>query len=309
MSAAAPPLAGYPDRPVRVLVPLPPGGSTEFAARTVAPEMAKILGRPFVLEQKEGERGIVALRELARADPYTLMVGSVNINSIVPVLFARELGFDAGTAITAVSKLTEFPSLLVVNASVPARTLAEFLDYAKRTWGKVRNGTDWIGSYPDIDGMFLARAARIDLVNVPEPGGADCLLAALAGGKIDMVFLNARTSGRGIQAGAIKPLAVAGPVRLAGFPDVPTMGEAGFEGIGTPHWQGLFAPGGTPAEIVGLLHRTVVQALTVPAVRAAFETVDVRVTPSASPAQFAAEIRAEQARWNRVKGDIGLSVR
>jgi tripartite-type tricarboxylate transporter receptor subunit TctC len=234
------------------------------------------------------------------------MVGSVNINSIVPVLFERRLGFDATAAITPVSRLTEFPSLLVVNAAVPVRTLAEFLAYAKRTWGKVRNGTDWIGSYPDIDGLFLARAAKVELVNVPEPGGADGLLAALIGGQIDMVFLNARTSRRGIQAGAIKPLAVAGPVRLTGFPDVPTMAECGFPGIGTPHWQGLFAPGGTPAGIVGLLHRTVVQALGVAEVRAAFEPVDVRVTPSRSPEAFAAEIRAEQARWREVKAEIDL---
>lgn len=306
MSGEAAPREGYPDRPVRVLVPLPPGGSTEFCARMVAAEMQNILGTPFVLTQAEGEHGILALRELARSDPYTLMVGSVNINSIVPALFAGKLGFDASTAITPVSKLTEFPSLLVVHASVPARTLAEFLDYAKKTWGKVRNGTDWIGSYPDIDGLFLARAARIQLVNVPEPGGADGLLAAVTDGKIDMVFLNARTSRRGIEAGAIKPLAVAGPVRLAGFPDVPTMGEAGFEGIGTPHWQGLFAPGRTPAAIVALLHRTVRQALQAPALRAAFEPVDVRVTPSASPEEFAREIRAEQARWHKVKGELGL---
>ena len=141
-----PQAAGYPDRPVRVLVPLPPGGSTEFCARTVASGMQRILGVPLRLEQKEGDRGMVALRELARSDPYTLLVGSVNINSILPVLFARQLGFDAGTAIVPVSRLTEFPSLLVVKASVPARTLAEFLAYAKRSWGKIRNGTDWIGS-------------------------------------------------------------------------------------------------------------------------------------------------------------------
>jgi tripartite-type tricarboxylate transporter receptor subunit TctC len=154
---SAPRTGGYPSRPVRILVPLPPGGSTEFCARTVAAEMQKRLGAPFVLEQKEGDRGMVALRELAKSDPHTLMVGNVNINSIVPIVFARQLGFDAASAITPVSKLTEFPSLLVVSASVPAGTLAEFLDHARRTRGTVRNGTDWIGSYPDIDGLFLGR--------------------------------------------------------------------------------------------------------------------------------------------------------
>ncbi len=302
------PAAGYPDRAVRVVVPLPPGGSTEFSARTVAGQMQKILGRPFVVEPRVGEAGIVALRELVGADPHTLMVGNVNTNSIVPVLFAKKLGFDYDRAITPVSRLTEFPSLLVVKASAPASTLRDFLAHAKKTRGRVRNGTDWIGSFPDIDGLFLGRAASVEVVNVPNPGAADGLLAAVASGEIDMVFLNARTAGRGIRAGTIKALAVAGPVRLAGFPSVPTMAESGFAGIGTPHWQGLFAPGGTPAEIVRLLHRTVGQALAAAEVRVAFEPVDVRVTPSASPEQFAAEIRAERARWDQVKGEIGLGV-
>jgi tripartite-type tricarboxylate transporter receptor subunit TctC len=300
--------AGYPDRPVRVIVPLPPGGSTEFAARTVAAEMQKLLGRLFVIEPRVGEAGMVALRALAGADPHTLMVGNVNTNSIVPALFARTLGFDYDTGITPVSRLTEFPSLLVVKAPVPATTVREFLAYAKQAWGRVRNGTDWIGSYPDIDGLFLGKAAGVEVVNVPNPDAADGLLAAVAGGAIDMVFLNARTAGRGIRAGTIKPLAVSGPVRLAGWPDVPTMAESGFEGIGTPHWQGLFAPGRTPAAIVRLLHRAAVQALGAAEVRAAFEPVDVRVTPSASPEQFAAEIRAERARWDQVKGELGLGL-
>jgi tripartite-type tricarboxylate transporter receptor subunit TctC len=300
---------GYPSRGVRVIVPLPPGGSTEFSARTVTARMQQILGQPFAVEPLVGEAGIVALRALAgAADPHTLMVGNVNTNSIVPVLFAEKLGFDYDRAVTPVSRLTEFPSLLVVKASVPAGTVRDFLAYAKQTRGRVRNGTDWIGSYPDIDGLFLGKAAGIEVVNVPNPDAADGLLAAVASGAIDMVFLNARTAGRGIRAGAIKAIAVAGPVRLAGFPDVPTLAEAGFAGIGTPHWQGLFAPGGTPAAIVGLLHRTVVQALATEDVRAAFEPVDVRVTPSASPERFAEEIRAERARWETVKGELGIAV-
>jgi tripartite-type tricarboxylate transporter receptor subunit TctC len=298
----------YPSRGVRVIVPLPPGGSTEFSARTVTARMQAILGQPFTVEPLVGEAGIVALRALAGArDPHTLMVGNVNTNSIVPALFARKLGFDYDRAITPVSRLTEFPSLLVVKASVPAGTVRDFLAYAKQTWGRVRNGTDWIGSYPDIDGLFLGKAAGVEVVNVPNADAADGLLAAVASGAIDMVFLNARTAGRGIRAGTIKAIAVAGPVRLAGYPDVPTMAEAGFAGIGTPHWQGLFAPGGTSAEIVSLLHRTVVQALGAAEVRGAFEPVDVRVTPSASPGQFAEEIRAERARWDTVKGELGLS--
>jgi tripartite-type tricarboxylate transporter receptor subunit TctC len=138
--------------------------------------MQRILGQPFVVEPLVGEAGILALRALAgAADPYTLMVGNVNTNSIVPALFAKRLGFDYDEAIRPVSRLTEFPSLLVVKASVPAGTVRDFLAYAKQTWGRVRNGTDWIGSYPDIDGLFLGEAAGIEVVNVPNPDAADGL--------------------------------------------------------------------------------------------------------------------------------------
>lgn len=300
--------AGYPEKPVRLLVPFPPGGSTEFTARTVAKQMRKILGQPFVVENKVGDFGIVALRELVDADAYTLLVGSVNTNSIAPVMFRKRIDFNYDATVVPVSRLTEFPSMLVTRTSVPANTLQEFIDYARKNWGKIRNGTDWIGSYPDIDGVILGKAGGFEVVNVTNSGGADGLLAAIIDGDIDMVFLNTRTAGMAITAGRIKALAVTGPSRLAAFPIVPTMDECGFKGIGTSHWHGLFASSKTSAEIVRLLHLAVVRALNSDEVRTTFGNAGARVVPSESPERFATEIKREMAQWEKVTAEIKLAI-
>jgi tripartite-type tricarboxylate transporter receptor subunit TctC len=306
-AAAARDADRYPARAVRLVVPFPPGGSTEFAAKTLADGLQKIHGQPFVIAHTLGDFGIAAMRELLAADPHTLLVGSVNTNSIAPVLFRARLGFDYWSSILPVSKISEFPSVFVTRSSEPATSVRDFLGYAASTWGRVRNGTDWIGSYADIDAVILGRAAGVDVVNVERPeGGADGLLEALVNDELDMIFLNARTAGRAIRAGRIKGLAVTGPARLAGFPDIPTMQEAGFPGIGTSHWHGLFASAGIPGEVANLLHASVVEALDMGELRAAFRDAGAWVTPSRSPAAFAAEIRAEMEQWERVRDDIAL---
>ena len=301
--ASSSPVA-YPVRAVRLIVPFPPGGSTEFTARSVAEPLREILGQPFVVEARVGEFGLVALRELLHADPYTLMVGSVNTNSIAPVVFRRTMNFDYDTAIVPVSRLAEFPSVLLTGPSLRATTLLELIDEARAARGKVRNGTDWIGSYPDIDATQLGKAARFEVVNVPKAGGADGLLAALVAGELDMLFLNTRTARTAVHASHIKAVAVTGPTRLAGFPDVPTLEESGFPGIGTCHWHGLFASSRTPDEIVRVLHHAVTRTLHLDKVRALFESAGGRATPSASPLQFVEELRRERAHWETIIADV-----
>jgi len=252
------------------------------------------------------DAGLTALRELARATAPTLMVGSVNTNSLAPVVFAERVDFDYERAVRPVARLVEFPSVAVTRRAVPAETLAEFIAHARRQWGRIRNGTDWIGSYPDIDAVRVGRAAGIEVVNLTRDGGALALLDALVADEVDLLFLNVRTAAMGIDAGAIRPLAVTGPRRLDRWPHVPTMAESGFAGIGITHWHGLFASAGFPPETVRDLHRTAVDALEAPAVVQAFRDAGARIVPSASPEEFAADLSAEMDTWRALRAEIGL---
>ena len=292
---------------MRLLIPFPAGGSTEFTALTLASPLSQVLGQPVVVEARVGDAGIVALRELARADAPTLMVGSVNTNSIAPVVFAERIDFDYDVAVRPVARLVEFPSVAVTRRAVPAETLPAFIAHARRQWGRIRNGTDWIGSYPDIDAVRLGRAAGIEVVNLPRAGGALGLLDALVAGEVDLLFLNVRTAGMAIDAGTIRHLAVTGPRRLERWPDVPTMAETGFPGIGITHWHGLFASRGVARDTLRALYKASVDALNVLAVRDAFRDAGARLNPSASPEEFAADLRAEMAQWRAVRAEIGLA--
>jgi tripartite-type tricarboxylate transporter receptor subunit TctC len=298
----------YPVKPVRLLVPFPKGGSTEFTAQKLAKQLSYILGQPFSVEIRFGNFGIEAMRSLIDSDAHTLMVGSVNTNSIAPIVFRQRMDFDYAATIKPVSRLAEFPSVLVTRPSVPADTLPEFIEYGKHAWGKIRNGTDWIGSYPDIDGVIFAKAGNFEIVNKAESGGAEGLLTALIADEIDMVFLNAWLSGRAAHEGKVKALAVTGPSRVSTFPDIPTMAESGFPGIGTTHWHGLFTSNETPDEIVRLLHRAVVQAFSGDEIKATFANIGARVAPSESPEQFAAEIAVEMKQWERVVAEVKIAI-
>jgi tripartite-type tricarboxylate transporter receptor subunit TctC len=247
----------------------------------------------------------VALRELARAAAPTLMVGSVNTNSIAPVVFAERIDFRYDTAVRPVARLVEFPSVAVTRRAVPAETLPAFIAHARRQWGRIRNGTDWIGSYPDIDAARLGRAAGIAVLSLARDGGALGLLDALVAGEVDLLFLNVRTAGMGIDAGTIRPLAVTGPRRLERWPDVPTMAESGFPGMGITHWHGLFASRGVAPDTLRALYKACVDALGALAVRDAFRDAGARLNLSASPEEFAADLRAEMAQWRAVRAEIG----
>jgi tripartite-type tricarboxylate transporter receptor subunit TctC len=292
---------------MRLLIPFPAGGSTEFTALTLAGPMGRLLGEPVIVEARVGDAGIVALRELALAPAPTLMVGSVNTNSIAPVVFAERIDFDYDRGVRPVARLVEFPTVAVTRRAVPAETLSAFVEHARRQWGRIRNGTDWIGSYPDIDAARLGRAAGIEVVNLTCDGGALGLLDALVADEVDLLFLNVRTAGMGIDAGTIRPLAVTGLRRLDRWPDVLTMVESGFSGIGITHWHGLFASPGLAPETLRALHRTVVDTLGVAAVHDAFRDAGARVTPSASPEEFAADLRAEMVQWRALRAEIGLA--
>jgi tripartite-type tricarboxylate transporter receptor subunit TctC len=295
--------AQYPSRPIRLVIPFPLGGSTGYAAKVLADELQKVLGQPFTVDPKPGNFGINALGELVgKSDGYTLMVGSVITNSMTPVMHRDEIKFDYDKEIMPITRLSDFPSVVMVSPSEGANSVKDFLAAVKASSGKLTLGTDFIGTFVDVDIIQLAKAAGLKVAYHPNPNGANGVLADLVAGKSNIAFLNVATASANI--GKFKPLAVTGPRRLPNFPDVPTMSEAGFAGIGTSNWQGLFAPRNTPAEIVQRLHKAALEAMRSAGAKAAFDKVNAAVTTSDTPAQFEGQIQAERATWQRLQPEV-----
>lgn len=302
--------AEYPVRPVTVIVPYAPGGATDIVARVLTDYLRKSLGQAFPVLNKPGANGIIALQELTKANPdgYTLMVGNVTTNAITPVVYPKQVPNYEGR-VMPVTRLADVLGFLVVTATAFApRTMGEFIAYAKDHPGKVIYASTGVGSYPHFDVVMFAKQAGIDLLHVPVNGGAAEVVKLLSTGDVQLSFLNSATAESIITAGYVRPIAAVAPTRLADHPDVPTMAEAGFPGIGTIQWQALFAPAGTPTEVVETLHRASLQALATEQTRKAFAAGGILATASTSPADAAVWMHEEIAHWRTIvtKAEIAL---
>jgi tripartite-type tricarboxylate transporter receptor subunit TctC len=303
VTAALPAGAQYPNRSIRLIIPFPPGGSTGYTAKVLADELQKVLGQPVTLDVKTGNFGINALSELVgQSDGYTLMVGSVITNSMTPVMHRQDIKFDYDKEIMPVTRLADFPSVVMVAPSASANTLKDFLASLKAGSGKLTLGTDFIGTFVDVDTIRLAKTAGLRVAYHPNPNGANGILADLVAGKSNIAFLNVATASA--NTGKFKPLAVTGARRLANFPDVPTMTEAGYAGIGTSNWQGLFVSRHTAPDVVQRVHQAALSAMRSPEAKAAFDKVNAAIATSATPAKFEDEIKAERARWQELQPEV-----
>src|SRR5262249_52887906 len=277
----------YPNRPVKILVPYAPGGATDIITRLVGEQMRQSLGQPFVVESKTGAFGILALEEMAQSKPdgYTLMVGNVSTNAITPVLYKDKLEIDFEKDVVSVDRIATLPSFFIAtDKNFAPRTLTEVVDLAKKNPGKVRYTSAGIGSFPHFDMEIFARRAGIDIVHIPVKAGAAGMLNDLVNGDVQVAFINVASSAAMIKAGSLRPLAVVSAERLAEYPDVPTMAEVGYAGVGTLHWQSMLAPSGTPKEVIETLHKALGEALAAALVQDAFKKQLIQATPSASPA-------------------------
>ena len=295
--------AAFPTKPITILVPYSPGGATDIVARVIAAQLHDTMGQNVIVTNKPGAFGIIAMRELARADPdgYTLLVGNVSTAALTPLLFTKQLRMDYPKTIVPITELAEVPAFLIGSTvNFAPRTAAEFIAYAKAHDGQVRYVSAGIGSFPQFDMELFARKAGIHLVHVPAKGGAADMLNALATGDVQAAFLNVASSAGMIKAGRLVPYAVTGPKRLADWPDVPTMAEIGYPGIGTSQWQALFTRAGTPPEIVDTIFRQTVKALHSPQAQQVFGPAHLSVVTSDSPAAAATWLKGEMASWQQV---------
>jgi tripartite-type tricarboxylate transporter receptor subunit TctC len=218
------------------------------------------------------------------------------------------LPFDYAHAITPVTVMSEIPNLFIVAAAFPASNFKEFIAYVKQNPGKVKFGAPGIGAGEHLNGLVFAKSAGLDMPFQRHEGGALEALRDLTDGKFQWAMVNAASSAAAIKEGKIKPLAVSGGQRVPAYPDVPTVEEAGYKGIFSNAWQALFAPGGTPQEIIDKLHRAVVTAAASPALREEFEKRSIIVLTSSSPAAFASELKADIAQKEKVVAETGIVV-
>ncbi len=237
---------------MKIIVPYAPGGATDITSRLFGEQMRQSLGQQFVVESKPGAFGILAIEEMVRSKPdgYTLMVGNVSTNAITPVLFSKKLSINYEKDVASVSRLAIYPSfLLTTTHNFEPKTVAELIAYAKKNPGKVRYTSAGVGSFPHFDTEIFSRRAGIEMLHIPNKTGAAGMINDLVVGDAQVAFINAASTASMIKAGKLRPIAVLAEKRLAEYPDVPTLAEAGYPGVGTLHWQSMLAPAQTPKEV------------------------------------------------------------
>ncbi len=309
----APAQEKYPNRPVKVIVPYAPGGATDIVARIVGDEFQKITGQAFVVLNKPGAFGLIAIEEMAKSAPdgYTLMLGNVSTNAITPIIYAKKLSSDYGKSVVAVTNLIDVPAFLLVTTAndFPPKTVAEFVAYAKKNPGKVSYGTVGVGSYPHYDMAYFAkRAGDLDLVSLPNKNGASGVIQDMLRGDVQTAFLNVASTAGMVQAGKFRALAIVNHTRLPEYPNIPTMQEAGFPGVGTVAWNGLFAPAATPKPVLEALFAAVTKALQSPEGLEKLKKQNFNVAPNKSLADAKTWLADEMKHWETITSTVKIDV-
>jgi tripartite-type tricarboxylate transporter receptor subunit TctC len=289
----------YPNRPIRMIAPFPAGGLADVLARLVGDEMSKSLGQPVIVENRAGAGGNTGADAVAKADPdgYTLLMSSAGILTANQFLYAR-MPFDPETSFAPISVVAAMSMLVVVHPKVEAATLQEFVALARSQPGKLNFGSPGVGTTGHLGLALFMRAAGIKLTHVPYRGAAPAVNDLIAG-QIDGVVDNPPTVLPHINAGRLRPLAVAAAQRLPLLPDLPTAAQAGVGGFEASSWFGIMAPAGTAPEVVARLHGAIVAALRQPVVADRIASSGARAIGN-SPDEFASQIRAERAMWQEV---------
>jgi tripartite-type tricarboxylate transporter receptor subunit TctC len=298
------------DHPLRIVVPFAPGGSTDIIGRLLSEQMRLALGQPVVVENRPGANGLLALEAVARSRPdgSTLMLGNVTTNGTAPLLAQARLGFDYERDMLVITRIADVPSLLVAtNVDFTPRSLRELVDLAHARPGRLNYFSTGVGSYTHLDTVLLARAADIQIVHVVLSGGAGPSLQTLITGDIQFGFMNVATATPMARDGRVKPLAVTGESRLAAWPEVPTMAEAGFPGIGTSAWHVMMVPAGVPEPAQEAIHAAATTALASGPVVAAFGRQSILPTPSGSIMEAREWMRGELAAWRRILHETAIA--
>jgi tripartite-type tricarboxylate transporter receptor subunit TctC len=302
--AAASAHAAYPEKAVRLIVPYPPGGLTDAVARAVAKALSDRVQQPVVVENIAGGGGNIGADKAAKspADGYTLYIGN-NATVGLNTLMYKQLAFDPMADLAPIALIAESQTVLVVNPSLPAKSVAELIALAKSKPGQLNFGSTGTGGLSHLVGEFFNSGAGVRMTHIPYKGTGPAL-TDLLGGQIQVMFND--TALPHIQSGKLRALAVTGAKRWPQLPDVPTLAELGMPGYETYNWFGILAPAKTPAAIVTRLNRELVAVMQDPAMKAWMEARGAEAVTS-TPEEFAAYIKKDLAKWARVVKEAGIT--
>ena len=288
----------YPTRPITLVVPFPPGGPTDTFGRIMADYMSQALGQPIVIENIGGANGTIGMGRLARADPdgYTIGIGQWSTNVVNGAVY--DLPYDLLLDFAPVARLVSGPQLLVVNNKVPANNLMEFIGWLKANPGKALQATAGVGSQQHVSGVYFQSATKTDFHFIPYRGAAPAMQDLMAD-QVDFMFDQVANSLPAVRAGRIKALGVTAKARLASAPEIPTFEEAGLPNFTISVWHGLWAPAGTPKEIIDQLSDAAMDAMADPDVAVRFHELGQDIPPAdeQTPRAFAAFQKAEIEKW------------
>jgi len=306
MAAAQTALAAYPDRPIKVLMPFPPGGTVDVVARLVCNEASELLGKPLVLDYRPGAAGIIASEAVARAQPdgYTVLVTTPN-HTINPALRPK-MPFSTEADFVPVSLIGNVPELLIAHPSAPFDTLEGMVKYAKANPGKLSYSSAGIGTLPHITMELLLRQAGLQVTHVAYKGAAPALTDLIAG-VVQLKYDTYATTSPLLPSGKVKVLATAGRTRLAQLPNVSTVAESGFPGYEGYLWIGVLAPRGTPQEALAALSSALANGARSPKVAARFQADGIE-TPAGGPEELGRLIARELVLWSRVVREARITV-
>jgi tripartite-type tricarboxylate transporter receptor subunit TctC len=306
LSSSSPSFAeSYPDRPIKLVVPFPPGGPVDVTARIVAQPLGPIIGQPLVIENRGGASGAIGAKFVASAEPdgYTLLCGNISSLVVTP-LFNRYRDYDPATAFAPVAKLTQNHEVLVVRPDFPAKSVQELIAYAKANPGKLNFGTPGPGNASHLAAELFKLKTGVDIVHVPFKGAAE-VATALLGGQVQMFFGDIGGMLPLIREGRLRALAFSAEKRSPEVPDLPTMIESGVPDYVVLTYIGVVAPAGTSAAIVDRLNAAINESLRTPEVVKAAARINAELEPT-TPLEFGAFLKAERDKWTEVVKRAGL---
>ena len=305
-ATALPARAAWPERPVTVVVPFPPGGPTDLVARVLAKQLADQTGQSFVVENKGGANGNIGMQYAASAKPdgYTVLYNTSSI-ALSPNLY-RNLPFDPVKDFAAVSSTAVIPLVLLTHPSVPVSNVREFVDYARAHPGKLSYGSAGAGNVTHLGALLFLRSAGVEAVHVPYRGSAPAM-QDLLGGQVQMMFADGPSAMPHLSGGKIRPLGVGNPEPSALFPGIPTIAASGVPGYEAYSWSGVLAPAGTPADTIKRVNADMARVLADPATVKGMLAAGAEPRPG-TPEQFGAFLQAELDKWSKVIKQAGIKV-